>query len=327
VKKKNQKKKSDSSDVPAFPFESESKDEKKSKKSKSIKEGKKSDSNSMKSECQNIEGEKVKKSDENNFPTLKMDEKDNLRQKLEEKSKKYQHLPVYDKDEEKRLAESRTEKINQIFSDVDKDLEKVTDLTSTHMENKGIKMKSTDYNQIETNLHTINYKSGVLKNRRSAEQTQGDSEPEPNPTPVTPKTPDPKYSLPPYKRESQASASQQSETYESLGQTFRDLTDKMQTVTQDLRGDGSEIPFVDEGSDEDYRDAVRSQDDPDTDLDAAIFDTLKPFVDQEFRVEKIQLEVAASESSTSLMVTERRCFGTDTIHLRKKTIRRDYIDI
>ena len=31
-------------------------------------------------------------------------------------------------------------------------------------------------------------------------------------------------------------------------------------VTQDLRGDGSEIPFVDEGSDEDYRDAVRSQD-------------------------------------------------------------------
>ena len=34
----------------------------------------------------------------------------------------------------------------------------------------------------------------------------------------------------------------------------------MQTVTQDLRGDGSEIPFVDEGSDEDYRDAVRSQD-------------------------------------------------------------------
>ena len=174
VKKKNQKKKSDSSDVPAFPFESESKDEKKSKKSKSIKEGKKSDSNSMKSECQNIEGEKVKKSDENNFPTLKMDEKDNLRQKLEEKSKKYQHLPVYDKDEEKRLAESRTEKINQIFSDVDKDLEKVTDLTSTHMENKGIKMKSTDYNQIETNLHTINYKSGVLKNRRSAEQTQAE---------------------------------------------------------------------------------------------------------------------------------------------------------
>lgn len=145
---------------------------------------------------------------------------------------------------------------------MDKDLEKVTDLTSTHMENKGIKMKSTDYNQIETNLHTINYKSGVLKNRRSAEQTQGDSEPEPNPTPVTPKTPDPKYSLPPYKRESQASASQQSETYESLGQTFRDLTDKMQTVTQDLRGDGSEIPFVDEGSDEDYRDAVRSQDVP-----------------------------------------------------------------
>jgi len=259
VKKKNQKKKSDSSDVPAFPFESESKDEKKSKKSKSIKEGKKSDSNSMKSECQNIEGEKVKKSDENNFPTLKMDEKDNLRQKLEEKSKKYQHLPVYDKDEEKRLAESRTEKINQIFSDVDKDLEKVTDLTSTHMENKGIKMKSTDYNQIETNLHTINYKSGVLKNRHSAEQTQGDSEP--NPTPVTPKTPEPnKYTLPPYKRESQVSASKQSETYESLGQTFRDLTDKMQTVTQDLRGDGSEIPFVDEGSDEDYRDAVRSQD-------------------------------------------------------------------
>lgn len=41
-------------------------------------------------------------SNENNCPTLKIDEKEDLRKKLEEKSKKYQHLPVYDKDEEKR---------------------------------------------------------------------------------------------------------------------------------------------------------------------------------------------------------------------------------
>ena len=41
------------------------------------------------------------------------------------------------------------------------------------------------------------------------------------------------------------------ETYESLGETFRQLTDKMETVTKDLKSD--QIPYADDEDDyEDY---------------------------------------------------------------------------
>lgn len=199
-------------------------------------------------------------SNENNCPTLKIDEKEDLRKKLEEKSKKYQHLPVYDKDEEKRKNQKLEKKMTKIFSDVDKQLGTVTNLTSSHMENKGIKLVPTPFDESErrasdspsakSDVHTIKFKSGVLDNKRSADKNQGDSEKpkssEPNETHNVP---------PPYKRTT--SQDKPNETYESLGQTFRDLTDKMESVTRDLQGHETEIPFVDEGSDEDYTQKVR----------------------------------------------------------------------
>jgi len=67
--------------------------------------------------------------------------------------------------------------------------------------------------------------------------------------------------------------------------------------------------------------------DPDTNnLDEAIATVLSA-LDQGFSVEKIMLDVSPSVSSTSLMVTERKCQGSDTLQLRKKTIRREYLDI
>ena len=209
-----------------------------------------------------------KSSNENNCPTLKIDEKEDLRKKLEEKSKKYQHLPVYDKEEEKRKNKKLEKKMTKIFSDVDKQLGTVTDLTSTHMENKGIKLVPTPFDESEqcafestsaqADVHTIKYKSGgVLDNKRSAEKNQGDSDPTNENMNIseTSGTPTHDKLLPPYQRK--PSQDKTDENYESLGQTFRDLTDKMETVTRDLQGHDSEIPFVDEGSDEDYRENVR----------------------------------------------------------------------
>ena len=166
-------------------------------------------------------------SSESKCPTLKVEEKEDLRKKLEEKSKKYEHLPVYDRDEEKRNAEELREKMNKIFSDVDDQPEKVTVLTSAHLEDKGITISSSS--------------SSVLHQTPAAAQTQGDpGPPHDSPQPGT-----------------------QRGDYESLGHTFRDLTDKMETVTKDIQGHGDsevEIPFVDEGSEEDYRENIRCSD-------------------------------------------------------------------
>jgi len=62
-------------------------------------------------------------------------------------------------------------------------------------------------------------------------------------------------------------------------------------------------------------------------VDEAIEEALSGFLDTKMSVERIQLDVGPSVSSTSLMVTERKFQGTDTIHLRRKTIRRDFTDI
>ena len=263
VVKATGKNKKVASDLPSLPSSgSDVKDpnvKKKNQQSKSSKESKKSETNI-------VSDERKSSNDINDYPTLKVDEKEDLRKKLDQKSKKYQHLPVYDKEEEKRKVLERQDKMSKIFEDVDKQLEAVTDLTSTHMENKGIKMKQTNYDETTTtetesskvDIHTIRYKSGVLNKRSSAEQIQGDNDTNNPPNDPPNKPENQNYSLPPYKRN--PNDKKHSETYESLGNTFKDLTDKMQTVTRDLQGDGdddNEIPFVDDGSDEDYRDNIR----------------------------------------------------------------------
>ena len=75
---------------------------------------------------------------------------------------------------------------------------------------------------------------------------------------------EPVYALPPYKRNlvtpqlpvKNLSEKSEGATYESLGHTFRELTEKMQTVTKDIKSE-PEIPFMDDGDNEDYRQDVR----------------------------------------------------------------------
>jgi len=261
---------------------------------------------------------------------VELEGKKDLRKILEEKSKKYSHLPVYDKEEEKRKAKERQAKMSGIFSDMDKQLESVTDLTSSHMAKKGITMKTSatpfdepsEDSEPSIEAHTIRYNKGILNPRHSASQTQGISEkdrtsimsvsktvtaldnrakPAPIKEQITEKvifsvipdsksetstevseeatvssepginvsktpvvTAEPVYALPPYKRNlvtpilpvKKLSEKSEGATYESLGHTFRELTEKMQTVTKDIKSE-PEIPFMDDDDNEDYRQDVR----------------------------------------------------------------------
>ena len=67
-------------------------------------------------------------------------------------------------------------------------------------------------------------------------------------------------------------------------------------------------------------------------MDLALSELLTSLsVDQNLVVEAIQLEEPQEPgpviSSTVLMVTERKVQGSDTIHLSRKTIRREYTDV
>lgn len=155
--------------------------------------------------------------------------------------------------------------------------------------------------------------------RHSADQSQGDSD---KPSPTSPTCQQSRTTL---------DAKDKTETYESLGETFRQLTDKMESVTKDLKSD--QIPYADDEDDyEDYLVTTEVSDDPtdppdhDT-LDEAIEEALSGFLDTKMSVERIQVQSSPSVSSTSLVVTERKFQGTDTIHLKRKTIRRDFTDI
>ena len=48
------------------------------------------------------------------------------------------------------------------------------------------------------------------------------------------------------------------ETYESLGHTFRNLTEKIQIVTNEINSD-REIPFMDDGDTDDYEEVIISK--------------------------------------------------------------------
>ena len=164
-----------------------------------------------------------------------MEEKQDLRQKLEENSKKFSHLPVYDKDLETRKTEERRREMTAIFSSLDQQLGNVTDLTTSHMEKKGIKLKTSSSSSATP--FDEEQQPQCRQPRHSADQSQGDSDQvklkNPEPSPPSQQTKD------------------QTETYESLGETFRQLTDKMETVTKDLKSD--QIPYADDEDDyEDY---------------------------------------------------------------------------
>ena len=167
---------------------------------------------------------------ENSCPTIKLEEKQDLRQKLEENSKKFSHLPVYDKDLETRRTEERRREMTAIFSDMDKQLGNVTDLTTSH-----IKLKTSSSTPFDEEQLPQSYQP-----RHSANQSQGDSDKVQQTPP--PRPPSPASSL---------ETKDKTETYESLGETFRQLTDKMETVTKDLKSD--QIPYADDEDDyEDY---------------------------------------------------------------------------
>ena len=169
------------------------------------------------------------------WPTIKLEEKQDLRQKLEENSKKFSHLPVYDKDLEARKTEERRREMTSIFSDVEKQLGNVTDLTTSHMEKKGIQLKTsrTPFDEEQ---------QPPAQPRHSADQSQGDSD---KPSPTSPTSPTCQQSR------TTLDAKDKTETYESLGETFRQLTDKMESVTKDLKSD--QIPYADDEDDyEDY---------------------------------------------------------------------------
>lgn len=119
-------------------------------------------------------------------------------------------------------------------------------------------------------------------------------------------------------------------TYAALGETFKDLTAKMKDVTTELRKDEGAMPFIDERDDEltasRTRAGVTSGEDDDPELDAAIREA--GGFHEDLEVDRIQLqEPGLSESeaeseqmilspTAAVMVTERRCAGTDAVQIK-----------
>lgn len=132
----------------------------------------------------------------NKVPAVKSKD-DEFRRLLEEKSKKYSHLPVYNKDEEKRKAEKRQATMASLFSAVDSQLGQFPDLTTAHMAHHGViinpaptpfdeekeetsennndvaKRDKDEVKDEETHdVHTIKFRRGVLEPRHSESQSQ-----------------------------------------------------------------------------------------------------------------------------------------------------------
>lgn len=243
---------------------------------------------------------------------------DELRKRLEEKSKKYSHLPVYNKEEERRKAEKRQAKVSKIFSSVDQQLGEFSDLTTSHMASHGITIapspfddepareepsevdgeKPPPYTTLErtetasappADVHTLKYRSnGVLNPRQSDVQPQEskartsvtfserknselDSEasqgprvpgldlPESQVTQKQLQTPDPQMT----QLQTLDAVTQQpcpDSDYSSLGNTLNALTQRMSSVTLEIKKEMEvDIPFIDHGEEgEDYRQADRS---------------------------------------------------------------------
>ena len=227
-------------------------------------------------------------------------EEDAFRRHLEEKSKKYSHLPVVDKEEERRKAERRQAKISNIFSSCDKQLGEFSDLTTAHMASHGITLTPGDTEpETETDLgsplnapdllptappldiHTIRYRDGVLSPRGQNQTSDTLDSPtaQPDKVPkVCHETSRPRTSVTfadgqpeavsepvvnPYTSESSDALlgpnEAQGEDYLRLGHTLTALTERMGSVTREIRDD--EIPFIDNGEGaEDYTRITRTRD-------------------------------------------------------------------
>jgi len=328
------------------------------------------------------EGKPRKKSSGSAAPSQQAPEEDAFRRHLEEKSKKYSHLPVVDKEEERRKAERRQAKISNIFSSCDKQLGEFSDLTTAHMASHGITLTPGDTEpETETDqgsplnapapdllptappldIHTIRYRDGVLSprgqnqtsdtlysppaepdkvpkmchetsSRPRTSVTFADGQPEAVSEPqlpvVNPYTSERGDALGPNEPPGEA----QGEDYLRLGHTLTALTERMGSMTREIRDD--EIPFIDNGEGaEDYTRITRTRDNGDTDstsptsdsdydTDSDLARVLAPNLNPNLRVAKIQLEVVPSISST-LVVSERLCQGSEVISTTRKTVRRE----
>jgi len=255
-----------------------------------------------------------------------------LRRRLEEKSAKYAHLPVVDREEEARRAARRQEAVSSILSSVDSQLGEFSTLTSQHMASHGITIAPTSQEvqgevQEEVqedkfraeeavggaDVHTIRYRSGVLAPRHQ------------------PETPSNRATITIAEKEEQG----EGHMYRSLGDTLTALTERMGSMTRDLQGD-QDIPFIDHGEDAaDYRtidrtargslfkESTTSSSDSDSDSDSALARVLATSLNPHLRVAKIQLEVGSSTSST-LVVSERVGQGGDTLTTIRKTVSREF---
>lgn len=312
---------------------------------------------------------------------------DELRKRLEEKSKKYSHLPVYNKEEERRKAEKRQAKVSKIFSSVDQQLGGFSDLTTSHMASHGITIapspfdddsareepsevdgeKPPPYTTLErsetavappADVHTLKYRSGgVLAPRHSDVQTQEpktrtsvtfterkNSEPaiEASQGPQVPgwESTDPQVTQTQLQTLEPVTQQQPPDSdYSKLGDTLNALTQRMSSVTLEIQKEMEvDIPFIDHGEDdEDYRRADRSppqagaattsSSDQDSDSDSELAAALAPCLNPNLRVAKIQLEVVSQTSSSSLVVSERLGQGQETLHINRKTVRRDFADV
>ena len=254
------------------------------------------------------EGKPRKKSSGSAALSQQTPEEDEFRRHLEEKSKKYSHLPVVDTEEERRKAERRQAKISNIFSSCDKQLGEFSDLTTAHMASHGITLTPGDTEpETETDLgsplkapapdllptappfdvHTIRYRDGVLSprgqnqtsdtlesptaqpdkvpkvchetSRPRTSVTFADGQPkavsEPHDVPVNPLNSESSDALGP----KQPASETDGEEYLRLGHTLTALTERMGSVTRDIRDD--EIPFIDNGEGaEDYTRITRTRD-------------------------------------------------------------------
>ena len=240
-------------------------------------------------------------------PSAQAPEEDEFRRHLEEKSKKYSHLPVVDAEEERRKLERRQAKISNIFSSCDKQLGEFSDLTTAHMASHGITLTPADTEpETETDLssplngpapdllptappldiHTIRYRDGVLSPRGQNQTSDMLDSPTAQPDKVADKecherirprtsvtfadgqpeaVSEPQVAVNSESSDALVGAQQhaaneaEGEDYLRLGHTLTALTERMGSVTREIRDD--EIPFIDNGEGaEDYTRITRTRD-------------------------------------------------------------------